>query len=109
LLRTILSRNRLENNVYKFVKPILCGSTVSEPLTVDPHKIVEHFNNYFVNIGNNLSASIPLVTTDFSLYLTGSYINSFAFYPTDPEEVISIVNSFVSMGSFGFDDIPLTL
>jgi len=40
--------------------------------SVDPHEIVEHFNNYFENTGNDLSAAIPLVTTDFSSYLTGS-------------------------------------
>jgi len=63
--------------------------------------------NYFVNIGNDLSASIPLVTSEFSLYPTGSYINSFAFYPTDSDEVFCIGNSLPSMGSFGSDDILL--
>ena len=55
-------------------------------------QIANGFNNYFVNVGPNLAASMP--TTDLnSVYLPRLNLpNSFALTPTSPMEVAGIIN-----------------
>ena len=53
--------------------------------------IANPFNDYFVNIGTNLASTIPYTQTKFTQFLTGSYPNTFVFYPTDNNEITAII------------------
>ena len=76
---------------------------------LDKHMIVEKFNNYFVNIGNNLAASIQSAPTAFSDYLKTPNLSSFVLLPVDAAEVVSIVSDLQSKWSAGVDCIPTSI
>ena len=78
-------------------------------LITDPHLIADNLNDYFVSIGSSLAAAIPSTAVDYTKYLNKSYINSMAFSPTTPNEIISIVSQFQNKSSAGYDDIPVNL
>ena len=70
---------------------------------------VTAFNNFFVNIGKNLAAEIKPVSTKFNNYLAGNFLNSFSASPTNQNEIESIVLSFNSKSSSGYDSIPMSI
>ena len=72
-------------------------------------EIVEKLNEYFVDVGSRLAASIQPTVTHFSDYLKKSYVNSFVLYPTDPIEIVNIVSCLKNKSSSGVDDIPVTI
>ena len=78
---------------------------------VNPQEIVEQFNDYFVNIGNDLVRSIPIASTEFSSYLenNNSFMDTFALFLTNSNEIIEIVNGFVDKSSFGYDNVPVNI
>ena len=57
----------------------------------NPEMIANTFNDYFVNVGTNLASKIPYTQTKCTQFLTGSYPNSFVFYPTDDNEIFAII------------------
>ena len=71
--------------------------------------IGEEFNNYFVGISQSLSNSIPLPNIKFNNYLHGHHAIHFFMRPTDPSEVIAIVNSLNKKRSTGFDNISTNI
>lgn len=71
--------------------------------------IVEHFNDFFVNVGNKLANLIPAETKHYSTYMPLPQLNSFSFFPTDPNEVKSIVANFVKKSSYGYDGVPVDI
>ena len=99
LINNVLDKNRADNCVINFVKN---GSIINSP-----KDIVEHFNDYFVNIGSNLASAIPPQTKHFSSYMQNSTSNSLALYFTDANEVINVVNGFSNKSSSGCDNVPV--
>ena len=77
----------------------------------NPRDIVEHFNDYFVNIGTRLAEAIHSPSTDFTSYLdkTLKTTDSFVLHPTDAWEIIRIVNGFAGKSSCGVDGLPVNL
>ena len=75
----------------------------------DPKVVAEKFNEYFVNIGETLSKSIAVESTQFTSYLRESYVNSFSLYLTDACEIRAIVDKFDNKSSFGVDNIPVSV
>ena len=61
---------------------------------VDKNEIVEKFNDYFLNIGSQLAATIPHTSKHYSNYLKANIPSSFCLFPTDASEVIRIVSTF---------------
>ena len=59
---------------------------------VEKHVIAEKFNDYFVNIGNQLASSISTAGRSFSEYLRSSPSDSFALHLTHPYEIMQIVS-----------------
>jgi len=61
----------LLNNLLNKYSPTKCvGSFINMGQVVCTGKdIVEHFNDYFANVGNDLARSILPGSTDFSTYL----------------------------------------
>ena len=71
LIGSVLNKNNMKSSVTNFVKD---GNKI-----INPQEIVEQFNDYFVNIGNDLARSIPTASTEFSSYLenNNSFIDTF--------------------------------
>jgi hypothetical protein len=104
LIGTIINKNKRNSTIVKeFIKD---GSKIT-----DPQEIVDHFNNLFVHIGDQLAQSIPRASTSFSSYLndTESYRDSFVLFPTDAAEIIQIVNGLNDKSSYGIDQIPINI
>ena len=75
--------------------------------TSDPQVIADGLNNYFINIGPNLSNDIPITQANFRDFLSNipSPLNSLFLSPCDCDEIIDICSSFKSCTSCGYDDI----
>ena len=58
----------------------------------DPKIISEKFNDFFVNIGNNVEAKIPQPKASFSVYLKNRVNNSMFVCPVDDKEVLNMLN-----------------
>ena len=74
----------------------------------DPLDIANHFNSYFVNIGQELANSIPLSTTNYKTYLTPRNVHSLQYSPVSEEE-IRMSLSQLNNSSPGHDEIPMKL
>jgi len=86
------------------------GPFIVDGITItDKNDIVEKLNDYFVNIGSILSATIKPSTMHFSDYIKKSYLNSFVLFPTDAAEIIKIVSELKNKTSFGYDNIPVNI
>ncbi|HMK58436.1 MAG TPA: reverse transcriptase family protein [Nitrososphaeraceae archaeon] len=103
LLGTVLNKNNQITATNNF---LINGQTIT-----DPKCIVEHFNDFFVNIGGNLAASINPVPVEFTDYLNNKSVfpNSLALFLTDVDEVTKIVNEFGNKSSFGHDAVPMNI
>ena len=71
---------------------------------VCPENIANGFNEYFVNVGTTLSNSVPSTNQDHTDYMPPPNANSMFLYPTDNNEVISIINS-LKRKSPGYDGV----
>ena len=102
LLNEILNKNKTSHLIEKF-------SSNDGLIVSDPKAIVEHFNDFFVNIGDRLANDIPAALTSFRSYLKGSIVDSFLLHLTNPEEVITIVKGFSNKYSYGVDSVPVNI
>ena len=50
--------------------------------------IANEFNKYFSFIGQSKAEAIPKVNKDFSEFLPTPYMHFFAYFPTDPVEIM---------------------
>lgn len=101
LLNSLTGKTQREDTIDSFV--------VDGVKIVSKEEIVERLNEYFVNIGSHLAASIKPASTGFRDYLGASYMHSFALYPTSSNEIVSIVSDFGNKRSAGYDDIPVNI
>ena len=99
----VLNKNNIKSSVTNFVND---GNKIA-----NPQEIVEQFHDYFVNIGNDLVRSIPITSTEFSSYLenNNSFMDTFALFLTNSNEIIEIVNDVVDKSSFGYDNVPVNI
>ena len=74
---------------------------------IDPVSIANQFNNYFVNVGIELSERFP-PSDDYKLYLTDVITERFTFSQVSCLDVENIVRSF-NDSSPGADEIPMKL
>ena len=70
--------------------------------------IAATFNDYFVNIGNNITSSIPKRTFDFTKVLQKCQ-NTIFFDPVDTHQIETIINKMKSKPSCGVDNISTTI
>ena len=75
----------------------------------DPKLISEKFNDFFVNIGNNVEAKIPLSKDSFLVYLNNRANNSMFVCPVDENEVFGMLNKLDKSKSSGPNSIPTNL
>ena len=71
---------------------------------LEKKKIAEHFNKYFVKVGQNLASAIPISQKKFEDFLTGNY-PILGEYPLTDDEIKIAFTSLKSNKSPGFDDI----
>ena len=101
LLNNLTGKVQRENIVNSFI--------VDGVIITNNAEIVEKLNDYFVEVGSRLAASVPPAMTHFSDYLKKSYVNSLVLYPTDAAEIVNIVSCLKNKNSSGVDDIPITI
>ena len=75
----------------------------------DPKLISEKFNDFFVNIGNNVEAKIPHSKDSFLVYLNNRANNSMFVCPVDENEVFGMLNKLDKSKSCGPNSIPTNL
>ena len=102
ILRSVLNNKTRQCNY--------TGHFEKDGVVVDsPQSIVDNFNDYFVNVADNLAKDIPASSLPFSSYLGESIMNSFSFTPCNIDEVIQITHGLNNKCSFGYDSIPLNI
>ena len=67
-------------------------------------KIVEHFNDYFVNVGPSTAAKIPDSINNPSSYMKGNYPMHFHMTPVTSEEIDLIISNLKESSS-GWDEL----
>ena len=70
----------------------------------DPLIISNRFNEYFVNIGNNLANKIKMQPNSYEKYLGGTFQESMFLSHVVKEEINPIISTFGDPAS-GWDDI----
>ena len=78
---------------------------VNGVLVEDKLIMAENFNEYFSNIGSNLSKAIPECSKSFNDFLKEPNQKTIFFGPTNPDEIFAIVGSLKSKKSPGHDQI----
>ena len=80
---------------------------VNDQSITDTKDIANHFNNFFSNIGANLSSSIKLHDSNaaFTDYLNNPTDHRFTFSQINEREVLSIINKLKNKSSSGKDGI----
>ena len=71
----------------------------------DPTVIADKFNDYFVNIGQSISRSIPGSIKSSQYYCKTNHVKSLFLSPVDVCEVIKISKSLISNASSGVDNV----
>ena len=96
--------NQIMNNTPVQAKnlSILIDGTISK----DSSKIVNKFNEFFINVGPNLAASIPATGKRATDYLTSSNPDSIAIQLADKYEIELIIKQLKNKSSPGLDEIP---
>ena len=76
---------------------------------IDRQKITNHFNDYFCNIGKDLSKKIPNTRQNYKHYLGNNNVNSIFINPVSDAELLKIVNNLNNKKSQGMNDIPIKI
>ena len=71
--------------------------------------IADAFNNFFVNIGPNLSKKINNDCCDFTSFMPNNMPNSLLLTPVDVREIIQTTNNFKNKHSTDCDDLSMTI
>ena len=91
------------------------GSTAPNKLLVedteinDPKAMADAFNNFFANIGNNLTKTIPRVNKSPLQYLTTPSQDNFFLFPTTTVEIENDIIRLNANKSTGPFSIPVTV
>jgi Reverse transcriptase (RNA-dependent DNA polymerase) len=101
LIKSLITSNDQDSHI-KELK--IDGQKVS-----DPAIMAEKFNCYFSSIASNLSKKIPVSTRPFSDYMDPPLPNSFALYPTSPDELTQLSHSMKVSHSPGPDGLDPTI
>ena len=83
ILKNIVNKSRVNKMQEKF-------KITDNTITTDKSAIVEHFNDFFVNIGHNLAKRIPDVGIFPKKYLGDRVLQTIFLEPVTPEELSKI-------------------
>ena len=90
-LITIISKRKVHLNIVK-----LKGKDITNPT-----KIANAFNNFFINIGPNLSKTILDSSKPFKNFLKDSSLNSFLLKATSEDEVHKLISQLNKAKALG--------
>lgn len=103
LINSIVNKQK-SNNFTNIKSLIIKGKKVT-----NNQDIVENLNEYFTNVGAQLSDNIPKSSLHYTHYLKQQNTNTMMLFPTSEEEVTNILNSLETKASYGEDEIPTTV
>ena len=98
-LITIISKRKVHLNIVK-----LKGKDITNPT-----KIANAFNNFFINIGPNLSKTILDSSKPFKNFLKNNSLNSFLLKATSEDEVHKLICQLNKGKALGPLSIPVTI
>ena len=75
----------------------------------DKNEIADEFNTYFTSIGPTLSDAIPQTAKTHRSYLNRIILSKFAFSPTNNNEILKIIDTFLPKTSCGEDGLSMKL
>ena len=101
LINSILNKTSNQNNSLSIV--------IDNSLSKDANKIVNKFNDFFINIGPNLASTIPAVSKKPTDYLTSRNMNSMALKLTDKYEIDQTIKNLKNNTSPGSYEIPVSI
>ena len=102
-IRSVIKMKSGESNSI----PFLTNKTGNK--ITDPNLIANNFNDYFINVANQITSKIPRNPNSPLRYLAASNNSSFFISPTVPDEVSSIIQSLKKSKSTGPNSIPVKL
>ena len=101
IMKHIVNRKKTQKLQEKFK---MSDNTITSDKTV----IAENFNDFFVNIGNNLAKRIPNVSTPPGRYMGDMISQSLFLDPATPQEIAEIIKSLKN-GAPGYDEINIKI
>ena len=103
LINTVLGKQKVTPNREQIF-------THNDAVINNPSEIAESFNEYFVQIGSNISSSLGNINDkEFHTFMNKPISYTLFFKPATKEEILSIGKSLKSGKSSGFDDISPTV
>ena len=98
IIKDVLNRKKTSktNDTFKY----------NNTTTTNKVTIANKFNDYFVNVGSSLAASIPRDGPNYKTYLPPPNVNSIFIEPTDSNEIMKIISKLKS-NSPGHDELTL--
>ena len=100
IIKSVISRKKTQqlNDTFKD----------KDKLITDNNLIVGKFNDYFINVGTTLAASIPKDGPNFKQYLPAITQEAIFINPTSQQEVLKIISELRN-SSPGHDEITLNV
>ena len=79
-------------------------------MKINKHNLIaDAFNKFFANIGNEISENVLPAQHEFSNYLDGGNLSSFAFVPVTPGEILDISSKIKAKNSLDCNNISTKL
>ena len=98
ILKEVLNKKKTSSSCSKFY--------INSQLSNDKNKIVDGFNNFFINIGPTLASNIPSDNRDPTIYMKNQVFNCMVLEPVLEEELQNVVMSMKD-SSAGWDSISM--
>jgi len=98
LLKTAIGKSNDKSSVTDNFK-------IDGHFTNDPVVISNKFNEYFSTIGHSFATKVPNSHKNFSAYLPKANDNTMFLHPTDPTEILKLINGLSPKLSAGEDGI----
>ena len=86
-------------------RTIITKLNINDQIIKDPSNIVNHFNDYFCNVGNNLSKLLPSGVYNYEHYLNNPSPNSFVCDSVSFNELFNIITNLNNSKSSASDNM----
>ena len=88
----------------------MCSSiSINNNLVNDFLQITNYFNDYFVNVANNLVSNLPQTSRSFQTFMQSPTLSTLYLYPTSLTEIKKLISNLHPKKSTGIDEIPPTI
>ena len=75
----------------------------------DSLQITNYFNDYFVNVANNLVSDLPQTSHSFQIFMQSPTLSTLYLYPTSLTEIKKLISDLQPKKSTGIDEISPTI